>query len=244
MAKAKKKSEISLEALLEAGCHFGHQSRRWNPQMEPYLYGVREGVHVFDLVKTKENLEEALDFVKEVTAKGGEVLFVGTKRQAKAVIKEEAKKIGAPFVSERWLGGTITNWGQIKKSIKKLHDLREKKEEGEFEKYTKKENILIDREIARLERFFGGLTNLDSLPEAIFIVDVKKEKAAAREARMRGIKVIGIVDSNADPDLVDSIIPANDDAIASIKLIVEAMAGAVRGGKELFEKKKKKEEGK
>ena len=240
MAKTKLKSKIGLKDLLEAGCHFGHQVRRWNPKMKPYLYGVREGVHVFDLVKTKEGLEEAAAFAKATAAKGGTILFVGTKRQAKAVVKETAKKVRTPFLSERWLGGTITNWRQIEKSTARLKELKEKKEAGEFKKYTKKENILIDREVARLERFFGGLIDLEDLPEAIFVVDVKKERAAVREARVKGVKVIGIVDSNSDPDLVAYVIPANDDAIGSIKLIVGVMAEAVKEGKELFKKKQKK----
>lgn len=234
------KKKITLKDLLEAGCHFGHQSRRWNPKMKPYLYTVREGVHVFDLVKTKEGLEEAAAFAKATAAKGETIIFVGTKRQAKAVIKEEAKKAGMPFVDERWLGGTITNWAQVKKSIDKLKDLKTKKEADEFKKYTKKENILIDREIARLEKFFGGIIDLANLPEAIFVVDIKKEVAVVKEASMKGITTIGIVDSNADPDLVDYVIPANDDAIGSIKLIVEVMAEAVREGKRVFEKRKKK----
>lgn len=242
MAKSKSvKSEIALKDLLEAGCHFGHQARRWNPKMKPYLYDVREGIHVFDLVKTKKGLEAASAFAKATASQGGVIVFIGTKRQAKAIIKEEAKKAGIPFVNERWLGGTITNWKQIKKSIKRLQELREKKETGEFKKYTKKENILIDRETARLERFFGGLVGLGSLPEVVFIVDIKKERVVAKEARAEGIKVIGVVDSNADPDLVDYVVPANDDAIGSVKLIVEVMAEAVREGKGLFEKKQKKE---
>lgn len=229
--------KISLKDLLEAGCHFGHQSARWNPKMKPYLYTVRDGVHVFDLAKTKEGLEKTCEFVKKLTAKGEKIVFVGTKRQAQAIVKEEAKKAGVPFVSERWLGGTITNWGQIKKSIAKLTEMIEVREKGEYKKYTKKEQILLDREISRLEKFFGGLVGLEDLPAAIFVVDIKKEETAVREANREEIPVIAIVDSNSNPDLADYVIPANDDAVGSIKLIVGVIAEAAKKGREAWEKK-------
>lgn len=241
--KATKKSptqELSLKNLLEAGCHFGHQARRWHPKMKPYLYSAREGIHIFDLAKTRDGLKVALDFVKKLAAKGGTIVFVGTKRQAKAIIKEEAQKAGMPYVAERWLGGTITNWGQIKKSIDKLKDLKVKREAGELKKYTKKEQILIDRQIARLEKFFGGLANLEKLPEAIFVVDIKREEAVIKEARQENIPVIAIVDSNANPDQVDYVIPANDDAVGPIKLIVEMIGGAAKEGREIWGKKSSK----
>lgn len=243
MAKAKKvtktKTEVTLKALLEAGCHFGHQSRRWNPKMKSYLYTERDGIHVFDLAKTKKGLEEAADFVRGIAAKGGEVLFLGTKRQAHAIVKEEAGKAKIPCVSERWLGGTITNWGQIKKSVDQLAEMIEKRKKGEYKKFTKKEQLLLDREIKRLEKFFGGLSSLKDLPEAIFIVDTKKEETAVREARRKKIPIAAIVDSNSDPSPVDYVIPANDDAVGSIKLIVSVLAEAVREGKEKFKKKSK-----
>ena len=235
----KKKIEISLKDLLEAGCHFGHQSRRWHPKMQPYLYGAREGVHIFDLVKTKEGLETAAVFAQALTANGGKIVFVGSKRQAREIIKEEAKKAGMPYVAERWLGGIITNWEQVKKSVDKLKDLKVKKESGELKKYTKKENLLIDREIIKLERFFGGLVDLTQVPEAVFIVDIKKEAAAVQEAKIKEIPIIAIVDSNCDPALINYAIPANDDAVGSIKFIVEKIAEAAKEGKELFGKKKK-----
>jgi len=243
MAKSKNKSDIKIELkdLLDAGCHFGHQAQRWNPKMDQYLYGIREGVHIFDLAKTKESLEKAMKAVQEITASGGKIIFVGTKRQAQSIVKEEAEKAKMPFITERWLGGIISNWDNIKKSIDKLKDLKEKKESGELKKYTKKENILIDREIARLERFFGGLADLEELPAALFVIDVKKEKAAIQEAAKKGIKIIAVVDSNGDPDLVDWVIPANDDAVGSIKLIVEAIGQAAKEGREIWEKKQKKE---
>lgn len=232
-------TKISLKDLLESGAHFGHQASRWNPKMRPYLYTVRDGIHVFDLAKTKEGLEKAIDFVEKTTAEGKKVVFIGTKRQAGAIIKEEAKKAGMPWVSERWLGGTITNWEEIKKRIERLKEMKEKREKGEYKKYTKREQILLDREIARLEKFFGGLVGLEDLPTAIFVVDTKKEATAVREARRKGILVVAITDSNSDPHLVDYVIPANDDAVGSIKLIVEAIGAAAKAGKEAFEKKKK-----
>ena len=231
--------KIELKDLLDAGCHFGHQSERWNPKMANYLYGEKEGIHIFDLVKTKQCLEKAMEFVRQTTASGGKIIFVGTKRQAQAMVKEEALKAKMPFITERWLGGIVTNWDNIKKSINKLKDLRAQKESGELKKYTKKENILIDREISRLERFFGGLADLEELPAAIFVVDVKKEKAAIQEAAKKDIKIVAIVDSNSDPDLVDWVIPANDDAVGSIKLIVESIGRVAKEGREIWEKKQK-----
>lgn len=223
-----KKTEykISLKELLEAGCHFGHQARRWNPKMNEYIYTKRGGVHIFDLGLTAKKLKEAMEFVQNLTAEGKKIVFVGTKRQAAAVIKEEAEKCKMPYVAVRWLGGIITNWEQIKKSLDKMMDLEEKKSKGEFKKYTKRENVLIDKQIEKLDRFLGGLRSLKSEPAAVFVVDVKKEIAAVKEARMKGIPVIAIVDTNTDPDLIDYPIPANDDAVSSIKLIVSKIAEA------------------
>ena len=225
------KTKVTLKGLLESGAHFGHQSSRWNPKMKPYLYTVRDGVHVFDLVKTKEGLEAAAEFARETAKKGGQIVFVGTKRQAEAIIREEAQKAGMPYVTERWLGGTITNWEQIQKRIKLLLEMKEKREKGEYKKYTKKEQVLIDREITKLEKFFGGLVDLKELPAALLIVDTKKEDTAVREANRKNIPVIGIVDSNADPEPIRWPIPANDDAVGSIKLIVGIIAAAVVEGK-------------
>jgi small subunit ribosomal protein S2 len=220
--------KISLKELLEAGCHFGHQSSRWDPKMKPYIFTARDGIHVFDLAKTKEGLEAACAFAKETAANGGKIIFVGSKRQAKEVIKEVAQSVGMPYVSERWLGGTFTNWEQIKERISRLKDLKEKREKGEFKKFTKKERLLIDREIARLEKLFGGVIDLEDLPEAIFVVDTKRELAAVKEANKRDIKVIGLVDTNSDPDLIDYVIPANDDAVKSIELIVRKIGEAIK----------------
>ncbi len=224
---AKKKTEVTLEELLEAGSHFGHQAKRWHPKMKPYIWTVRGGVHIFDLAKTKEALEKAVDFVSQLASQGEKILFVATKRQSKAIVEEEAKRCGMPYLTERWLGGAITNWQQIKKSLDKLIEMREKKEQGEYEKYTKKENILLDRKITRLERFFGGIVDVQDLPAAIFVVDAKKEAAAVKEAKMKGIKVVAIVDTNTDPSEIDYVIPANDDAVGSIKFIVSRIAQAI-----------------
>jgi small subunit ribosomal protein S2 len=235
--------KVSLKDLLEAGCHFGHQSRRWNPRMKPYLFTKKEGVHIFDLVQTKEGLERACNFVKDWVKSGKKIVFVGTKRQAQAIVKEEAQKCGMPYVWARWLGGTITNWEMIKKSIDKLEELRRKKEAGEFKDYTKKENLLIDREIEKLQKFFGGIADLTERPEAIFVVDMKREESAIKEACKQEVKVVAIVDSNADPTVVDYVIPANDDAVKSIKLIVQKIAEAAAEGLKLQKKTEKKDKG-
>ena len=247
MAKEKKETnqiKIELKDLLDAGCHFGHQSQRWNPKMAPFLYGVRDGVHIFDLAKTKEGLEKAAQFAHKVTSQGGKIILVGTKRQAGSIVKEAALQAKMPFVIERWLGGILTNFEAIKKSIDKLKDLKEQKASGELKKYTKKENILIDREIARLERFFGGLVDLGELPAALFIIDVKKEQSTLKEAVKMGIPVIGVIDSNSDPDMVDWPIPANDDAVGSVKLIVDFMAKAMAEGQAAAAKKSQTESAK
>lgn len=233
--------KVDLESLLEAGVHFGHLSRRLEPKMKPYLYGNRRGVHIFDLVKTKKCLEEAGEFAKKLASLGKKIVFIGTKRQASAVIEEEAQRAGMPFVARRWLGGTITNWNQIKKNLDSLRDLKEGKVKGEFKKYTKKENVLIDRRISRLEKFLGGLTSLDAAPETLYIVDLKRENTALKEAIRRKIPIIAIVDSNADPNLVDYPIPGNDDAVKSVKLITSYIADAIIEGSQLGKKLETKE---
>ena len=229
--------DIPLVDLLEAGCHFGHQSRRWNPKMKPFIYCSRDGVHIFDLAQTAKCLQEACLAAREFVLKDGVILFLGTKRQAAVIVKKEAIKAGAPYVTVRWLGGTISNWQEIRKRLDKLAERKEKKEKGEYDKYTKKENVLIDREISRLERFFGGMSDLNKTPDALFIVDINKEMTAVREARRRGIKIFAIADSNSDPDLIDYPIPANDDAVKSIELIVKTFGKAVLEGMELRNKK-------
>lgn len=233
MTKKLTEYKISLKDLLDAGCHFGHQARRWNPKMKPYIYTKREGVHIFDLGLSAKKLEEAMEYVRELIAQKKEIIFIGTKRQASAIIKEEALRVGAPFINIRWMGGVITNWEQIKKSLDRMKEMEEKKAKGEYKKYTKKENLLIDRDIAKLDRFLGGLRNLTQTPAAVFVVDVKKEIAAVREARTKGIQVIGMLDTNADPDMVDYSIPTNDDAVSAIKLVVGKIAQAYQDGKAL-----------
>jgi small subunit ribosomal protein S2 len=206
--------------------------------MKPYIYTARDKVHIFDLVKTKEGMEKAADFVRETVAKGGKIMFVGTKKQAKGIIKENGLKLGMPYVSERWIGGTLTNWEHIKRSLDQLRSLKKDREEEKFKELTKKERLLIDRKILRLEKIFGGLISLEKIPEAVFIIDIKKEAGAAKEARMRGVAVIGMVDTNSDPDLVDIVIPANDDANKSIKLIVDFIMSAAEEGKEELKSRK------
>lgn len=228
--------DVTLKELLEAGCHFGHQTVRWHPKMKPYIFAARDGIHIFDLVKTREGFLAAGQFLKKVVKDGNKVLFVGTKRQAKEAVLTLAKKLGQPYVSQRWLGGTLTNWDQIKKRIDHLAEMKEKREAGEYKEFTKKERLLIDREIARLEHFFGGIAGLEDLPSAIFIVDTKKEKAAVAEAAQKGIPIVAICDTNSDPGKIDYVIPANDDAEGSVKLILEKIKEAV------LEKEKKERE--
>lgn len=235
--------DISLQDLLEAGSHFGHQKRRWNPKMKRFIYGERDGVHVFDLVKTKAGLDNAGEFLAGLVRGGGVALFVGTKRQAADIVVETAKRVNMPYVSVRWMGGFLTNWSQLVKSLNKLADYKQKRESGEFKKYTKLEQLLLDREIARLNKFFGGVAGLTKVPDALFVVDTHREEVAVLEAVRMGIPVVGIVDSNADPDIVTHPIPANDDAIKSIELIVTAIGDAIASGQTVEvkapEKKKK-----
>jgi small subunit ribosomal protein S2 len=223
--------KISLEELLEAGAHYGHQAKRWNPKMSQYIYGVQEGVHVFDLVKTKEALEEALNILKKNISEGKIVLLLGSKKQIKDKIIEIGKETGCPYVSERWLGGTLTNFDQIKRSLDKLAEMKTKMAAGEYKKFTKKERLLIEREIARLERFFGGMSSLEKLPDLIFIVDTHKEISAVKEARRAKIETVGIVDSNADPSLIDYPIPMNDDATKALEYVLNLIKQAIIEGK-------------
>lgn len=231
----------SMQDLLEAGVHFGHQVRRWNPKMRSFIFTAREGVHVIDLEKTYAKLGEACEFVKSVGAAGGVIIFLGSKKQARSIIVEEAQRCGAKFITERWIGGLVTNYEQTGKNIKKLADLKAKKEAGEFKERTKKENLLIDREIAKLERLYGGVAGLEKLPDAIFIVDVRKEENAAREAKKREIPVVAIADTNVDLDLIDYPIPGNDDAIKAIRIITAAVADSYLEGKQAHDKKSAKE---
>lgn len=222
---------ITLEKLLEAGCHFGHQTRRWNPRMAQYIYGAKEGIHIFDLAKTRQALMEAYDKISQTVSAGGVILFAGTKRQAKDIVRDAAVKSGMPYVITRWLGGTLTNFEQVKKSIKKLADLKTGLETGKFKEYTKKERLLMEREMTRLEHLFGGLVNLGKLPDLVFIIDTHKETSAVSEAIRLNIPVVGITDTNADPTKIEYPIPANDDAVKSISIILDFITKAVEDGK-------------
>lgn len=224
-------SNITLNELLEAGSHFGHQVRRWNPAMKQYIYGERDGVHIFDLAKTKNGLDAALEFVKQLGAEGKTILFVGTKRQASDFLKAEALRAGVPYVSVRWMGGMLTNFKELNKRVKEMNKLKGQKAAGELKRYTKKEQLLIDREIEKLEKFFGGSAALEQMPGAMFVVDTHHEDVAVREANRMNVPVIGMVDTNADPRKVDYVIPVNDDAAKSIELVVKAVTDAYISGK-------------
>ena len=223
---------VSMKQLLEAGVHFGHQTRRWNPKMATYIYTERNGIYIIDLQKTVKKLEEAYNFIREISANGGNVLFVGTKKQAADAIKEEAERCGMYYVNERWPGGMLTNYKTIKKSIARLTNLEKMKEDGTFDLLPKKEVAKLIKEMGDLERNYGGIKTMPGLPSAVFIVDPKKEKNAVLEAKKLGIPVVAIVDTNCDPDDADYIIPGNDDAIRAIKLITAAIADAVIEGKQ------------
>lgn len=222
--------QIQLTELLEAGSHFGHQVRRWNPSMKKYIYGERDGVHIFDLSKTKEGLEAACEYAKEVASRGGIILFVGSKRQASQIVKDAAVSVGMPYMVERWVGGLLTNFGELQKRIRTMKDLKERRERGDLKKYTKWEQMQFDKQISRLEKFFAGVENMDKIPEALFIVDTHREEVAVREASRTKVKVIGLVDTNADPSMVDYIIPTNDDAERAIEYHVKAVTAAIADG--------------
>ena len=223
---------VSMKQLLEAGVHFGHQTRRWNPKMAPYIFTERNGIYIIDLQKTVKKLEEAYMFVRDTAANGGEILFVGTKKQAGDSVKEEAERCGMHYVNARWLGGMLTNFKTIRRRIERLAQLRKMEEDGTFELRPKKEVVKLKLEIEKLEKFIGGIKNMAELPAALFIVDPKKEKIAVSEARKLGIPIVAIVDTNCDPDEVDYVIPGNDDAIRAVKLIAGTMANAVLEGKQ------------
>ncbi len=218
---------ISMKQLLEAGVHFGHQTRRWNPKMAPYIFTERNGIYIIDLQQTIGLIDEAYDFMRKVGESGAPVLFVGTKKQAQNAIKDEAERCGMYYVNERWLGGMLTNHKTISKRIDRLAEIRKMQEDGTINKYAKKEALKMIAEADKLEKYLGGIKDMKGMPGALFVVDPKKEKIAVKEARILGIPVVGIVDTNCDPDDVDYIIPANDDAIRAVKLIAAAMADAI-----------------
>lgn len=223
---------VSLKDLIETGAHFGHQVRRWNPKMAEYLYGEKEGVHVFDLPKTKEKLEEALEAIKKAVSEGKNILFLGTKKQAKEMVAETAKQSKTFYVNERWLGGTLTNFDMIKKSVRKMKDLEAGLAGSEYKDRTKKERLLLERELDRLHRFFGGLVGIEEKPSMLIIIDVKREKTAVKEANSTGVEVVGIVDSNSDPDGIDYPIPMNDDASKALLYVLGLMKEAIEEGRD------------
>ncbi len=225
-------SVVSMKQLLEAGVHFGHQTRRWNPKMAPYIFTERNGIYIIDLQKTVKKLEEAYNFVRELSTEGKSVLFVGTKKQAQDSVKEEALRAGAYYVNARWLGGMLTNFTTIRRRIERLRQLRTMEQDGTFDLLPKKEVIKLNLEIEKLEKFLGGIKDMKEIPGALFIVDPRKERIAVAEAKKLGIPIVAIVDTNCDPDEIDYVIPGNDDAIRAVKLISGAIANAIIEGNE------------
>ncbi len=226
---------VSMKALLEAGVHFGHQTRRWNPKMKPYIFTERNGIYILDLQRTLRELDAAYRFVREVTGSGGSVLFIGTKKQAQDPIKNEAERAGQPYVNQRWLGGMLTNWVTVRNRIKRLAELERMQEDGTMAQLPKKEQLHLKAELEKLEKNLSGIREMNALPGAVFIVDTKREALAVAEARRLKIPIIGIVDTNCDPDEVDFVIPGNDDAIRSVSLICNVIARAAEEGKAAFE---------
>ena len=218
---------VSMKQLLEAGVHFGHQTRRWNPKMAEYIFTERNGIYIIDLQKTVKKLNEAYLFARDIAAEGKDILFVGTKKQAQDSVKEEAINCNMPYVNARWLGGMLTNFRTIRTRIARLEQLRKMREDGTFDLLPKKEVIGLELEIEKLEKFLGGIQNMDKIPGALFIVDPRKERIAVQEAKKLGIPIIAIVDTNCDPDEIDAVIPGNDDAIRAVKLIASTIAAAV-----------------
>lgn len=220
-------SVISMKQLLEAGVHFGHQTRRWNPKMKKYIFVERNGIYIIDLQKTVKKLEEAYDFMRQVGQDGGKVLFVGTKKQAQEAIKEEAERSGNYYINQRWLGGTLTNFGTIQKRVARLKAIEKMEEDGTFSVLPKKEVVQLKKEHERLVKFLGGIRDMKAIPDVMFVVDPRKERIAVAEARKLNIPLVGIVDTNCDPDEIDYVIPANDDAIRAVKLLTAKMADAL-----------------
>lgn len=225
-------SVISMKQLLEAGVHFGHQTRRWNPKMKPYIFTERNGIYIIDLQKTVRKVEEAYNFMRQVGQDGGRVLFIGTKKQAQEAVAEEATRSGDYYVNQRWLGGMLTNFETIKKRVKRLAELKEQEQGGQWERLPKKEVSRLTRERERLEKYLGGIEGMKTLPAAVFVVDPRKENIAVMEARKLSIPVVAIVDTNCDPDEIDYVIPGNDDAIRAVRLLTAKMAEALVEGRQ------------
>lgn len=226
-------ANVSMKSLLESGVHFGHRTNKWNPLMKPYIFTERNGIHIIDLQQTVKYLDKAYDVVRNLVAEGGTVLFVGTKRQAQETILFESERCGMPYVTQRWMPGTLTNWTTIYQQIMELDTLEKKRESGQFDKLVKKEILMIDRRIERLLKNLGGIRHMKTLPDMLFVIDVMREYTAVHEANLKGIPVLSLVDTNCDPTNVDYLIPANDDAIRAIKLLVGKMADAVLEGKDM-----------
>ncbi len=226
-------SKVSMKQLLEMGVHFGHRTQKWNPKMQPYIFTQRNGIHILDLQQTLRNLNQYYDMVRDLVRNGGTVLFVGTKRQAQETVAEEAARCNMPYINTRWLGGTLTNWRTIRSRIEMLKKLEQRRDKGEFELLTKREAMMLNREIDKLQDRLGGIRNMKKEPDLIIIVDTFREATAVKEANSLNIPVLALVDSNSDPDVVDYILPANDDAMRSIKLIVGALADAVIEGRQM-----------
>ncbi len=223
-------SVVSMKALLETGVHFGHRARKWNPKMKPYIFTERNGIHIIDLQQTLAYMNEIYAMVRDIVADGGTVLFVGTKRQAQETIAQEATRCGMPYVNQRWLGGTLTNWRTVRERLETMKRLERQREEGVFDRLTKKEQLLLDRKIDKLHLRFGGIRNMTRLPDILYVVDVRREVTAVKEANILNIPVIALVDTNCDPDPIDYVIPANDDAIRAIRLLTSKIADAVLEG--------------
>jgi small subunit ribosomal protein S2 len=221
----------NVEELLQVGMHFGHRTSKWHPKMKPFIFGERKGVHIIDLIKSREQLEKSLGYMSDISARGGKILFVGTKAQVKGLLKKVAKETEMPYVCEHWLGGTMTNFPVIKKNVKKYKDLIEKQGEGKLSKYTKKEQLQFSRQIAKLELSVGGLVDLNAMPDAVFIWDIKNEKTALAEAKKKLIPIIAVCDTNVDPSGIAYVIPANDDASKTIKLVFDLIREAINEGK-------------
>lgn len=236
MSDKKIPSAPALVELLKTGAHFGHQASKWHPKMEPYLFGKRNGIHIINLEKTVSMLETALRAAHDLAAEGKTILFLGTKRQARDIVEKHAKEAGMPYVTGRWLGGTLTNFAEIKRLIDRLNDFRAKRERGEFEKYTKKERLDLDREIEDMEEKVGGIAALSRLPDAMFVIDIKHEKTAVSEAGQKRVPIFALLDTNVNPEKVAYGIPANDDAVKSIELMTRLFAQAVKAGREEWEK--------
>ncbi|MEX6015376.1 30S ribosomal protein S2 [Mammaliicoccus sciuri] len=223
---------ISMKQLLEAGVHFGHQTRRWNPKMKKYIFTERNGIYIIDLQKTVKKVDEAYNFIKSVSEEGGKVLFVGTKKQAQESVKEEAERAGHYYINQRWLGGILTNYKTISKRVKRISEIEKMEEDGTFDVLPKKEVVELKKEYNRLIKFLGGIRDMKSMPQALFVVDPRKERNAIAEARKLNIPIVGIVDTNCDPDEIDYVIPANDDAIRAVKLLTGKMADAILKGQQ------------